>query len=46
MALKMWDRQGLTLDDEKCCADDAGQAPTLDDQKCGAEDEGPADADA
>ena len=39
MAPKMSDRQGLTLDDEKCCAEDEGQAPTLDDQKHGAEDE-------
>ena len=46
MAPKMWDRQGLTLDDEKCCAEDGGQAPTLDEQKCGAEDGGPAGADA
>ena len=45
MAPKMWNQQGLTLDEQKCCAEDGGQAPTLDDQKHGAEDGGPAAAD-
>ena len=40
MAPKMWDKQGLALDDRICCAEDRGQAPTLDDQKHGAEDGG------
>ena len=29
---------GLTLDDQKCCAEYGRLAPTLDDQKHGAED--------
>ena len=42
----MGDLQALTVDDQKCGAEDGRQAPTLDDQKHGAEDEGPTGADA
>ena len=34
------DQQALSLDDQKYCAEEEGQASTLDDQKCSAEDDG------